>query len=259
MNNELYRRIIPKILISKSVSVGKTNAITTRFYQHFRIMGTPTSQARIFQANIADELMVLNVDRLERDFVNFLDIVSKVNDVIFMPLSVGGGIKTFDEAARLFEIGVEKVVLDSVFTSNLGEVEKIAGRFGSQSVIGSCTYWSNESTANLNDSKRFLKSMDVPKRIKQMEESGIGEVIINDASKDGSRLGSNLRMLKEVVSTTSLPVIDSCGFGKTSHFIDSFHQGASAVAVGSYFAYVDQSILQLRNQLSNYGIRVRIK
>ena len=58
---------------------------------------------------------------------------------------------------------------------------------------------------------------------------------------------------------TSLPVIDSCGFGKTRHFIDSFRQGASAVAVGSYFAYVDQSILQLRNQISNYDIKVRIK
>jgi cyclase len=222
-------------------------------------MGMPTSQARIFQANIADELMILDVDKLTRDFASLLDVVSKVNDLIFMPLSVGGGIRTFEEAARLFEIGVEKVVLDSIFASNPNEVERIAIRFGSQSVIGSCTFWGDESTAISFDSKRFLHLTDVPNRIKQMEESGVGEVMINDASKDGLRQGSNLRILKEVVSMTSLPVIDSCGFGKTRHFIDSFRQGASAVAVGSYFAYVDQSILQLRNQISNYDIKVRIK
>jgi cyclase len=92
-----------------------------------------------------------------------------------------------------------------------------------------------------------------------MEELGVGEIMINDASRDGRRGGSNLDLLVAAISITKLPVIDSCGFGKTSHFIDSFLSGSSAVAVGTYFAYVDQSILQLRNQLSNYGIRVRTK
>ena len=99
----------------------------------------------------------------------------------------------------------------------------------------------------------------LPARLKLMEQMGVGEVMINDASRDGIREGSNLVALKTALSSTSLPIIDSCGFGKTQHFVDSFEAGSSAVAIGTYFAFIDQSFMQLRSQLANHGIRVRIK
>jgi cyclase len=91
-----------------------------------------------------------------------------------------------------------------------------------------------------------------------MEDCGVGELLLNDVSRDGTRKGSNLSVLHEVLGVTKLPIIDSCGFGKTTDFIASLSLGSAAVAVGTYFAFVDQSFLQLRGQLSNHGIRVRM-
>lgn len=256
---ELYRRIIPKIMLAKDIK-GDLNAVTTSFYRNFHSIGKPVSQAKIFQANIADELILLNVDKRSIKFSALLTASKHVSEEVFMPLSVGGGIETLDHAMQLFEIGVEKVVLDSIFDIRLSEVARIANRFGSQSLIGSCTYWGEfGSKLPYNSERRFLRLNEVLQRIKVMEASGVGEIMLNDASRDGSRRGSNLEVLNHIFSNTTLPVIDSCGFGKTSHFRDSFLQGSSAVAVGSYFAYVDQSILQLRSQLANYGVRVRTK
>ena len=81
--------------------------------------------------------------------------------------------------------------------------------------------------------------------------------MINDAMRDGMCAGSNIMALKMALKNTSLPVIDSCGFGSIDHFIESFKQGSSAVAVGTYFAFLDQSFLQLKGQIANKGIRVR--
>lgn len=260
MKSNLYRRIIPKILFSKNHVSGNIDALTTKFYEPYRIMGTPVSQARIFQANIADELILLDVRKGQRDFKDLLEVAMLVGQEIFMPLSVGGGIDSLEKATKLFDIGVEKIVLDSIFLSDKREVEQIAKRFGSQSIIGSCTYWGDFTAPTSSNSSKFLSEpKEVINRVKLMEDLGVGEIIINDASRDGTRRGSNLTTLEQIINSTSLPVIDSCGFGKTRHFLDSFLYGSSAVAIGSYFAYVDQSILQLRNQLSNYGIKVRLK
>jgi cyclase len=260
MMSELYRRIIPKILLAKNSSGDDVNSITTRNFNPFRVAGRPISQAKIFQANIADELIVLNVDKKNIDHSELISVTQQIGNEIFMPLSVGGGIEHFDQALKLFEVGVEKIVLDSIFSTNPGAVEKLASRFGSQSLIGSCTFWdTSETQTQVEPHRTFLKLDEIRDRVKLMEELGVGEIMINDASRDGRRGGSNLDLLVAAISITKLPVIDSCGFGKTSHFIESFLSGSSAVAVGTYFAYVDQSILQLRNQLSNYGIRVRTK
>jgi imidazole glycerol phosphate synthase subunit HisF len=104
-----------------------------------------------------------------------------------------------------------------------------------------------------------IEIKDLPRRIIEMQEFGVGEIMINDASRDGTRMGSNLEALIMTLENTTLPVIDSCGFGKTKHIVESFEAGSSAVAIGTYFAFVDQSFMQLRNQLANHGIRVRLK
>jgi imidazole glycerol phosphate synthase subunit HisF len=108
-------------------------------------------------------------------------------------------------------------------------------------------------------SRGVIPLNEFPKRLRELQEIGIGELMISDASRDGSKTGSNLFALELALKSTSLPVIDSCGFGKTNHIVESFLTGSSAVAIGTYFAFIDQSFMQLRSQLANHGIRVRLK
>jgi cyclase len=257
----LFKRIVPKIMISHNMNLNVIGSITTREYDKFRFIGSPPSQARIFESNMADEIILLNLDQDSIDLDMFKDAVTKVSSEIFMPLSVGGGINSLDKASKFFEIGIEKIVVERALQQNPQEVLKIANRYGSQSIIGSCTYWGATSfpIPSRLVSKGVVTIDILLKRLSTMQEIGVGEVMINDASRDGTRSGSNLVVLKEALDTTNLPIIDSCGFGKTQHFADSFNLGSSAVAVGTYFAFVDQSFIQLRNQLANHGIRVRIR
>jgi cyclase len=254
----LFKRIIPKILLNKHPALGLIGSVTTMNYKPFKFTGSPKSQARIFESNKADELILLNIDS-QITFDELIDIADSVSREIFMPLSVGGGIKTYDQAARIFELGVEKIVVENMLVNNPKDINKIANRFGSQSIIGSCTYWGNQIdkiSVDLSD-KRILDLTTFSERIILIESLGVGEIMINDASRDGTYIGSNILALNMALENTSLPIIDSCGFGSMEHFIDSFRQGSSAVAVGSYFAFVDQSFLQLKNAISNEGIRVR--
>lgn len=237
------------------------SGITTKQYEKFRNIGNPTSQARIFEANMADELMLINLDQDSIDFEAFSKLVSGVSTEIFMPLSVGGGIRTFEQANRLFDLGIEKIVVERGLVDKPEEIQKIASRYGSQSVVASCTFWGSpklEIPARLKN-RGIIALEALPERLRKLQETGIGELMINDASRDGIKSGSNLFALEMALNSTSLPVIDSCGFGKTNHIVDSFLAGSSAVAIGTYFAFIDQSFMQLRSQLANHGIRVRLK
>ena len=258
VHNSLFKRIIPKILVSHNAKAGIPQALTTKHFENFRFMGDPASQALIFQSNGADELFLVNIEPKEINHSQFGSIIGKVNQKIFMPLTVGGGISSFHDAASYFDLGVEKIVLERMFNDSPKEVSKIVRQYGSQSIIGSCSYWgSGEAPVAHPKISRFQNSNLLLEKIRFMENIGVGEILLNDVSRDGTRLGTNLLVLQEILGVTSLPIIDSCGFGKTSHFIDSLKMGSSAVAIGTYFAFVDQSFLQLRSQLITHGVRVR--
>lgn len=257
----IFRRIIPRIAISRHKTNHSVAGITTKLYEPHRFIGNPPNQARIFESNMADELIIVNLDLDSISTETFAELVSDVSSEIFMPLSVGGGIDTLEKASMFFEIGIEKIVVERGLINNGEEVNRIANRYGSQSVVASCTYWGSATTSIPESLARrgIIPIKDLPRRIMEMQEFGIGEIMINDASRDGTRMGSNLDALNMTLENTSLPVIDSCGFGKTKHIVESFEAGSSAVAIGTYFAFVDQSFMQLRNQLANHGIRVRLK
>jgi cyclase len=257
--NSLYKRVIPKILISTHHKSLTPQALTTKFYEPFRFIGEPESQALIFQSNGADELFLVNLSPDSINHSSFRRIVEKVNRNIFMPLAVGGGIFTYDSASRYFDLGIEKIVVERIFETSPREIIKVISTFGSQSVVGSCSFWGDEASFPGKVTHRpVLRPEFLMERVKFMEDCGVGELLLNDVSRDGTRKGSNLSVLHEVLGVTKLPIIDSCGFGKTTDFIASLSLGSAAVAVGTYFAFVDQSFLQLRGQLSNHGIRVRM-
>jgi cyclase len=93
--------------------------------------------------------------------------------------------------------------------------------------------------------------------IKTAGEIGAGEIALNDVGRDGTMSGTNISRLREVRNQTNLPIIQSCGIGKTAHFVEAFENGADAVAVGTFFAFVDQNFIQIRSHIRNSGIDIR--
>ena len=258
----IKKRIIPKLVLSKSSKSGKIVSGSTIEYEKFRVVGSPESQSEIFQSSISDELMVVCRRADVLDFQEILDTLEIINNKILMPLSFGGSILTIEQVSKIFELGIEKIIFGRAIFQNPNLVIETARRYGSQAVVASIDYWGDFNSngiieakihSDMNANSSLSGALDIALRL------GAGEICLTDVSKDGRMLGTNIKVLEESRSLTSLPIIQNCGIGKTSHFVDAFKYGADAIAVGTYFAFQDQNFIEIRSHISNSGINIRTR
>lgn len=257
----LIPRLTPKLLLNYVESSSIFLHTTTRQYIPHKVAGDPLSQAKIFNDNFADELIVININPESTPFDKFLESIKMISESTFMPLSVGGGIDSLIKAKQVFECGVERVLIGRAIFDQPSQIELIASNYGSQSLIGSVDYWGGYDSqgVSLLENKMIVSADRVPEMVKLFENSGVGELLLNDVSRDGTRAGSNIEILGETLGITNLPIIDSCGLGNVSHFVNSLRCGSSAVASGTFFAFTDQSFIQLKNHIINSGIQMRVR
>lgn len=254
----MLKRVIPKIVISERE--GCFVSCTTKHFLPSRVVGDPQSQAQIFENNLADELLVIVTEYANRSWQSISSTISRIVESVFMPITIGGVIRDYSDVARVFDLGVERLLVGNLISESPKTVAAISNSYGQQSLVGAVDFWGNEDmNFPKNLEREVLLRAGVFSRIKLLEELGVGEVLLCDVSRDGTRKGSNFEVLKEVRAETTLPIIDSCGFGKTQHFVNSFKSGADAVAVGTYLAFMDQSFIQLKNMISGNGIDLRLQ
>jgi cyclase len=255
----IKKRIIPKILLGTSIKSGKIISGTTLKYDTFRITGAPESQAQIYQQTLSDELMIIAP---RNQIILFLDLISCLTDInnkIFMPLSFGGGLKTEDEVKTIFDLGIEKVIFGRSLHENPDLIEKTANTYGAQSVVVSIDF--KDKTTNsksISHDTSISYDFNFEDAIRKAENLGAGEISLNCVTRDGTMQGTNIESLSKARKLTQLPIIQGCGVGSTSHFIDAFNSGADAVAVGTYFAFLDQNFIQIRSHIRNSEIDIRI-
>jgi len=251
----IKKRIIPKILLDSSKISNRVVTGSSIKYKDFRVVGAPESQAGIFQATTSDELIVVARRNSNIDFESCVESLNKINQRVLMPVSFGGNISEIKQVHQLFDLGIEKVIFGRALYRNHELILQTANLYGSQAVIVSIDCYglipTNESSEPFDETKT-LESV-----VRHAEESGAGELCLNDIQLDGSKSGTNLRLLSQARASTDLPLIQSCGVGKTSHFIEAFEHGADAIAVGTYFAFVDQNFVQIRSHIRNSGIDIR--
>jgi len=251
------KRIIPKLLLELSQKSENVVTGTSINYDEFRTVGSPVSQAEIYQSTISDELMVIFRRESRSTFEQRLEILSRVTEKILMPLSFGGLISNLDEVKKLFDMGIEKIILGRAFRENPKLITATANLFGSQAVIVSIDYTENLNVSKSKMGAGIIGANELIQTIKTAGEIGAGEIALNDVGRDGTMSGTNISRLREVRNQTNLPIIQSCGIGKTAHFIEAFQNGADAVAVGTFFAFVDQNFIQIRSHIRNSGIDIR--
>jgi cyclase len=256
------KRLIPKLqLRTSSFNPNKMVLVVTKQFGEVIEIGDPVSQAKIFQAQAADELIFINIDREFRDVKKLASIINKVSEEIFMPITVGGGVKTVDDFRELLSNGADKISINTSAVNRPELITEASEKYGAQCVVVSIDFKKDEQGeyhVYINGGQEKTKWHPC-EWAQHAEKLGAGELLLCNINHDGTREGMDLEIIKEISINSSVPVIASGGCGLAQHFADGFLIGhADAVAAGSFFAHRDQNFMQTRSQIKNAGINIRM-
>ena len=220
--------------------------------------GDPVEIAKRYNEEGADELCFLDItaSHLERDTI--VDVVERVARELFIPLTVGGGIRTIDDISRLLNVGCDKISLNSAAIKNPNLIDEAANKFGSQCVVVAIdAKKTDEGYSVFINGGRLDTGKDALAWAKEAQERGAGEILLTSMDCDGVKNGFELN-LTSIFSELDIPVIASGGAGKMEHFKDAFLAGADACLAASIFHFREIEIRALKTYLRQNGIEVRL-
>ena len=248
------KRIIPCLDVNNGRVVKGTNFV------NLRDAGDPVEAAKAYDAQGADELVFLDITASAQARNIILDMVAQVAESIFIPFTVGGGIRTVDDFNALLRAGADKVSVNSAAIRNPSLIQEAAEKFGSQCVV--CAIDAKRRpeggwTVYLNGG-RVDTGLDAVEWAKQAVDLGAGEILLTSMDCDGVKNGYDLELTRAVSDCVNVPVIASGGAGAMEHFYDAFTAGhADAVLAASLFHFGEITIPDLKAYLAGRGISVR--
>ncbi len=228
-------------------------------FEGLRSAGDPAALARRYNEEGIDELVILDVTATLEKRRAMAATVRAVAQELFIPLTVGGGIRDEDDAAAVVEAGADKVSLNTAALVEPALITRLAGRYGSQAVIVAIdarreggrfgVYVRSGTTASQRDAVEWAR---------EAEARGAGEILLTSIDRDGTKIGFDGEMTAAVSSAVNIPVIASGGAGSFDHFVDVFTAGrADAALAASIFHYAEHSVASLKDHLRAHGIPVR--
>jgi cyclase len=260
----LKKRLIPKLLI-KNLKNNKNNKnlvfFTSENFKKFRIVGNPVSQAKIYQAQKADELIIFFCDKkINLKNSENIELIKKFSTEIFMPLTIGGGVKSVSDFELLLENGADKVSINSIIFERSIIISEAAKKFGSQCVVVSIDFIQKKDQIFIyNNKKKSFLRVDLLSYIKKIVDFGAGELVLTDINRDGKNSGLNIEVARLISENVKIPIIISGGCSSVEDFIKCFKQTeVQGISAGNFFSFKDQNPLQTRSQISNAGINIRI-
>src|SRR5450432_939777 len=254
----LAKRIITCLDVDRGRVVKGVN------FLNLRDAGDPVEVARRYEEDGADELVFLDISATHEGRAIMLDVVRHVSEEIFMPFTVGGGIRTLDDATCLIQAGAEKVSINSAAVKNPELVTQVAQRFGS------CATVVNIDPRRVQKDGRVLWEVHVnggriPTGLeavawaRRMQELGAGEIVLTSMDADGTKAGYDLEMTRAVAETVTIPVVASGGAGSPEHLFDILTKGkADAALAASIFHYNEFGIRATKEYLARRGLPVRL-
>lgn len=260
----LKRRLIPKLQLKSRRFRAATRfvLVTTIQFQEVIEIGDPVSQAKIYEAQAADELIFLDLDATRENRGPLVDVVKKAAEHIFMPFTVGGGVRAVADFRQLLANGADKVAVNTAAVARPRLIREAADTFGSQCVVLSIDYRCErgDSYRVWTHGGRERTELDPVAWALEGERRGAGEILLTSIDRDGTRSGLEIEVTRQVAESVSIPVITSGGCGLASHFVEGFLQGkADGVSAGTYFCFKDENPRQTRAQISNAGIPIRLQ
>jgi cyclase len=248
----LKHRVIPCVLLkdwqlTKSVK-----------FKDFRTIGHPKVTAKIYNSRNVDELIVLDIDASKTHQEINYEIFESIAEECFMPLTLGGGIRSLDQVQKLLSLGADKVALNTVALEDLSFVEQVAERYGSQCVVVSV------DVAKIDGHYRIFKQgepshdLDLLDYLTACQTRGAGEILLTNRDFDGTEQGYDLELLMLVRDKLSIPIIINGGAGNLEHCLAAIEAGADAIAAASIFHFTQHTPLSIKTYLNQNGHSTRI-
>jgi cyclase len=282
----LAKRIIP------CLDVKDGRVVKGVKFQDLIDAGDPVENAKFYDEQGADELVFLDITASHEKRKTILDVVSRTADDVFMPLTVGGGIKTLDDIRDLLNAGCDKVSINTTAVRNPYFIKEASERFGSQCivvavdakrVIEGMTFEPDEpwlawlDNPDLSETKlqipsdgspvwalsthggRKMRRLDAVRFAKKMEELGAGEILLTSMDRDGTKIGFDIELTRRISEAVSIPVVASGGVGTLEHMREGLVEGkADAALAASIFHYREYSIKETKEYLRSKGVPVRL-
>lgn len=248
------KRIIPCLDVNKGRVVKGVNFV------NLKDAGDPVEIAKAYNDAGADELVFLDITATNEERETTLDMVKRVADVVSIPFTVGGGIRTLDNIETILNLGADKVAINSAAINNPILIEQAANKFGSNRIVSAIDARRKDGNGWI-----VLKSggkdtgIDVANWARRVSQLGAGEILLTSLDKDGTKDGYDLELTRTVAQSVSIPVIASGGAGKIEDFYDALTIGhADAALAASLFHFREIEIKALKNYLKDKGININI-
>lgn len=253
----LTKRIIP------CLDVKDGRVVKGVSFVDLRDAGDPVEVARRYDEEGADEICFLDITASYENRTTILDVVSRTAEQVFMPLTVGGGVRTLDDIRRLLNAGSDKVSINTAAVERPEFVKEAAGRFGSQCIVVAIDAKRRPQGERgwevFTHGGRRPTGFDAVTWAQRMEQFGAGEILLTSMDQDGTQGGYDLELTAAVGTSVAIPVIASGGAGTLDHLRDGFLMGkADAVLAASIFHYRTYTIEQVKRYLRDCGIPMRL-
>jgi cyclase len=249
----LKKRIIPCLDITEGRVVKGVHFV------NIRDAGDPVEWARKYDRDGADELVFLDITATSDNRDILMDVVEKVSDEIFIPFTVGGGIRSVEDMQKILKAGADKISINTAAVMNPGIIREGALHYGSQCIVVAVDIKrEGEGFKVYVKGGRERTEIDGLEWCKKAESLGAGELLVTSMDRDGTKDGYDIDLLRRITSRVNIPVIASGGCGELAHLYDAIERGeVSAVLAASIFHYGEFTIPQAKEYLKSRGVDIR--
>jgi imidazole glycerol-phosphate synthase subunit HisF len=251
---------VPAIRVIPCLDVADGRVVKGVNFENLKDSGDPVELAAKYYLDGADEITFLDVAATNENRGTTLDMVSACAQQVFIPLTVGGGIREISDVTRLMQSGADKVSVGSAGIKRPEILSEIVSQFGSQVLVISLDLKRADTKSGFGvtlNGGRTLTELDAMEWVRQVQDLGAGELLVNSIDKDGTRDGFDLEMLEAIKRISKVPVIASGGAGTIKHFVDAAASGADAILAASVFHEGSISIPAVKAALFEGGFEVR--
>lgn len=249
------KRIIPCL----DVKDGKV--VKGVHFRNLKFAGDPVENASYYSKEGADEIVFLDISATIEGRKTMIDVVKRVAEVVFIPLTVGGGIRKLSDIEEILKSGADKISINTAAVKNPDLIKEASRKFGSQCIVVAidAKRKSNDRWEVYIESGKTPTGLDAIEWAKKVEDLGAGEILLTSIDMDGTQQGYDIELTRRVSENVNIPIIASGGAGKLEHLYDVIVKGkASAVLLASVLHYRKFTIPQIKNFLKDKGINVRI-
>ena len=249
----LARRIIPCLDVKDGRVVKGINFVS------LRDAGDPVEQAAAYERQGADELCYLDISASPEGRATLVDLVARTANQVFAPLTVGGGVRSIDDAVRLLDAGADKIAVNTAAIRDPELVRRCADRFGSQAIVVAVdAKRRGDGWEVFSHGGRTPEGLDVLAWCTRIADLGAGEILLTSMDRDGTGQGYDTDLISRVARSVSIPVIASGGVGELAHLAGGLEAGADAVLAASIFHFGTHTIPEAKQFLAARGLAMRL-